>query len=159
MQDNKRHKRSSAPKSLGQVLSSLQNILEHRHFPFSGKKDTPSPDIEPINESLSAQFDKLENAPLGLDTDDIPLLQSEETPRDDIDIPVLDDIIFKGLSEDAEKSGEIESQLKQLRSELDVIVSDIMDDARQQFESDEPASATENSMQRFLRELSQKTPD
>lgn len=76
-----------------------------------------------------------------------------------MDIPVLDDIIFKGLSEDPEQNGEIESQLKQLRNELDAIVGDIMDEARQQFESGEPPSATENSMQRFLRELSQKTPD
>lgn len=159
LNDDNRQDRNSAPKSLGQVLSSLQNILEHKRFPFSNEQDKSSPTLEPVTEPFSDQLGELEDDPLSLDADNIPVLQPEETASDDIDIPVLNDIIFKGLEDDPSQSGEIESQLKQLRSELDAIVGDIMDEARQQFESGEPALATENSMQRFLRELSQKTPD
>lgn len=157
--DDNRQDRNSAPESLGQVLSSLQNILEHKRFPFSNEQDKSSQTLEPVTEPFSDQLGELEDDPLSLDADNIPVLQPEETASDDIDIPVLNDIIFKGLEDDPSQSGEIESQLKQLRSELDAIVGDIMDEARQQFESGEPALATENSMQRFLRELSQKTPD
>ena len=160
MQDDNHHDRNSAPESLGQVLSSLQNILEHKHFPFSNQQDKTHPVVEPITESLSEPVEEIDDVLLSFDADiDIPTLQLEEADSDEIDIPVLDDIIFKGLSEHPEKNGEIESQLEQLRSELDNIVGDIMDEARQQFESGESVPTTENSMQRFLRELSHKTPD
>ena len=158
MQDDNNHDRNSAPESLGQVLNSLQNILEHKHFPFSNEQDKTNPAIEPSTESLSEPLDEIEDESFSFDAD-IPTLQPEKKTSDEIDIPVLDDIIFKGLSEHPEKNGEIESQLKQLRSELDNIVADIMDEARQQFESGESVPAAENSMQRFLRELSQKSPD
>ena len=158
LNDDNRQDRNSAPRSLGQVLSSLQNILEHKRFPFSNEQDKSSPILEPVIEPFSEQAGELYDDPLTLDDGNIPLLQPEDTPNDDIHIPVLDDIIFKGLEDDPGKSGEIESQLKQLRAELDAIVGDIMDEARQQFESDQPL-AEENSLQRFLRELGQHRTD
>ena len=153
--DDNRQDRNSAPKSLGQVLNSLQNILEHKRFPFSNEQDKNSPIIEPVIEPFSEQAGELYDDPLILDDDNIPVLQPEDAPNDDIHIPVLNDIIFKGLEADPGQTGEIESQLKQLRAELDAIVGDIMDEARQQFESDLPL-AEENSLQRFLRELGQR---
>ena len=158
IQDDNQHNKSSAPESLGQVLNSLQNILEHKHFPFAHDTDEPSSTPEQATESLSKTFDDSETELLALDTD-IPVLQTSEITSDEIDIPVLDDIVFKGLSEHPENNREIESQLEQLRNELDNIVGDIMDEARQQFESGESVSTTENNMQRFLRELSHKTAD
>lgn len=150
LNDDNQQDRNSAPESLGQVLNSLQNILEHKRLLFSGEQDGNSPDVEPVTESFSAQTD-----PLPLEDSNIPLLTPEDTADAEIDIPVLDDIIFKGLEDDPAQSSEIESQLKQLRAELDAIVGDIMDEARQQFESDQP-QAEENSLQRFLRELGQR---
>jgi len=158
IQDDNQHNKSSAPESLGQVLNSLQNILEHKHFPFSHGTDKPAPTPEQTTESLSEPLDDVETELFTLDTD-IPILPTTEITYDEIDIPVLDDIVFKGLSEHPEKNGEIESQLEQLRSELDNIVGDIMDEARQRFESGESTFPEENSMQRFLRELSNKTAD
>ena len=162
MQDdnlNNKQERNSAPESLGQVLNSLQTILEQKHFPFSNEQDLSLPIVDGSEDN-----NELEEESLSLNADNIPVLETEERlseekftiSSDDMDIPVLDDIIFKGLSDSPEQNNEIESQLKQLRHELDGIVGNIMDEARQKIESGEELVSTENTMQRFLRELSQK---
>lgn len=148
--DNPRNK-NSAPESLGQVLNSLQNIIEHKRFPFSDEQDKSRPILDKLVEPFSEQAGELYDDPLYPDDGNISSAQD-----DDIDIPVLDDIIFKGLENDLSQSAEIESQLKQLRAELDAIVGDIMNDARQQFESGDSLSPAENNLQRFLRELDQR---
>jgi hypothetical protein len=157
LNDDNRQDRHSAPESLEQVLSSLQNMLEQKRFPFSSEQDKTNPVLEPVPEPFSEQPAELYDDPLFLDDDSIPLLQPEDAVNDDMHIPVLDDIIFKGLANDAGQGSDIELQLKQLRSELDAIVDDIMDEARQQFESGDSPPA-ENSLQRFLRELGQRSP-
>ena len=161
MQDdnlNNKDERNSAPESLGQVLNSLQSILDQKHFPFSSEQDLSLPIVD------ASEDNKCEEELFSFDADNVPVLETEERlseenftiSSDDMDIPVLDDIIFKGLSDSPEQNNEIESQLTQLRHELDGIVGNIMDEARQKFESGEELVSTENSMQRFLRELSQK---
>lgn len=161
MDDNNQHDRHSAPESLGQVLNSLQSLLEHKQFPFTGTPDKTIEISEAAIEPFSNQPGELYDDPLSPDDgDDIPLLHTEESNPAELQIPVLDDIIFKGLDEPAHFTGqgdEIENQLKQLRDELEAIVGDIVDEARQQLESGEPAPV-ENSLQRFLRKLAQQTP-
>jgi hypothetical protein len=157
--DDNRQGRNSAPESLEQVLSSLQNILEHKRFAFSSEQDKTSHDLEPVPEPFSEQTAELYDDPLDLDDDNIPLLQPEAAVNDDMHIPVLDDIIYKGPpDDDSSRGNQVESQLKQLRSELDAIVDDLMDEARQQFESGDMPPA-ENSLQRFLRKLGQHRLD
>lgn len=158
LNDDKRQSRNSAPESLEQVLSSLQNILEHKRFPFSSEQDKTNPVSEPVPEPFAEQAAELYDDPLSLDDDNIPLLRPEDAVNDDVHIPVLDDIVFKGQSADSSRDNEVESQLKQLRSELDAIVDDLMDEARQQFESGDIPPA-ENSLQRFLRKLGQHSLD
>jgi hypothetical protein len=153
-----RQGRNSAPESLEQVLSSLQNILEHKRFPFSSEQDETVPALEPVPEPFSEQAAELYDDPLDLDDDNIPLLQPEDVIKDDVHIPVLDDIIYKGQPNDSSQGNEVESQLKQLRSELEAIVDDLMDEARQQFESGDTLP-TENSLQRFLHKLGQRGLD
>lgn len=157
-QDNNRSVHHSAPESLGQVLNSLQHILEQKRFLPTNEADAARPIPEPVSETFSGQAAKLYDDPLYPDNGDIPLLTQEEDINDDIHIPVLNDIVFKGLAEVPGQSAEIEAQLKQLRQELDTIVSDIMGEARQQLESS-GSIASENSLQRFLRELGQKNTD
>jgi hypothetical protein len=158
LNDDNRQGRNSAPESLEQVLSSLQNILEHRRFPFSSEQDKTSPALEPVPEPFSEQAAELYDDPLDLDDNNIPLLQPEDAINDDLHIPVLDDIIFKGEADDSSRGHEVESQLRQLRSDLEALVEDIMDEARQQFESGDTQPA-ENSLQSFLRKLGQHPID
>lgn len=157
-QDNNRPVHHSAPESLGQVLNSLQHILEHKRFLPAGEADATGPVSEPVVETFSGQPAELYDDPLYPDNGDIPLLTSEEVVDDDIHIPVLNDIIFKGLADAPGQGPEIEAQLTQLRQELEAIVSDIMGEARQQLESGNSVPA-ENSLQHFLRELGQQRPD
>lgn len=157
-QDDKQPNRNSAPEALEQVLSSLQNMLEKKHFPFQDTPDSAELLSEPVPEPFSEQPGELYDDPLNTDDIEPPLLHAEAAPADDMDIPILDDIVFKGLDEDAGRASMVEFQLTQLRKELEMIVDDIVDEARQQIESGEQP-AGENSLQRFLRELSQQNPD
>lgn len=156
--DNNQPLHHSAPESLGQVLNSLQHLLEHKRFLPPNEADGVRFIPEPVVEAFSEQAAELYDDPLYPDDGDIPLLTAEEEINDDIHIPVLNDIVFKGLADDPGQSAEIESQLTQLRHELDMIVSDIMGEARQQLESGN-SLPVENSLQRFLRGLGQEQPD
>ncbi|WP_126454014.1 hypothetical protein [Sulfuriflexus mobilis] len=150
---------TATEESLEQVLNSLQHLLEQNHFAAPAEK--PDDDtsltqaVEPFADLPAEQYDD----PLYPDNGEAPSpLQAEVDNSDDIDIPILDDIIFNGLADDPRLRGEAEPLLKQLRDELNGIVDGIMAEARQQLESGQPLPE-ENSLQRFLRELRQKNPD
>ncbi|MDT8403631.1 hypothetical protein [Sulfuriflexus sp.] len=159
LQDDNPQGHNSPPESLEQVLSSLQNILEHKRFPFAEEGSNHGPAAEALPEPFSEQPAELYDDPLYLDEDSSPPLPAEDTVEDEMQIPVLDDVIFRDLPAAASQGNEIEALLLQLRSELDVIVDDIVDEARQQFESGDSPVPAENSLQRFLRELGQRNPD
>jgi len=139
----------AAPNSLENVLTSLQDVLEHnRHY---SQSTASQPDYEPFSNQQAEQHDD----PLVLDepaSNNITEILQQH-------IPVLNDIISTPNTLPLAEA-DIEKTLNTLRTELNGIVADVMLDARDHLEKQYFSSqeVMETSLKQFMQELMNRLP-
>jgi len=147
-QSNLEHQ--SGSESLEHVLDSLNSILDHKQI---GASNPPS-DSETVD-TVTMRHPNHRPTEL-INQDVIP------DDLDDIDIPVLSDIIKLGETLKPEtESPEIQAIINALQQELHGIVDDILIDARKYLlraSSSEQGISLEDGMKRFLHELIKRLP-
>lgn len=114
---------SEVPGSLDGVLNSLETLLEHRSHTVP---ESVQEAMESFADSMGEQYDD----PL---VPDLNSTQSREPTE--VEIPVLHDIVQAGDAIPAKPGNEddLDALLETLRKELDHLVDDIIDDARDHF--------------------------
>jgi len=139
----------TAPSSLENVLTSLQDVLEHNRY--YSQSTASQPDYEPFSNQQAEQHDD----PLVLDepagNNITEILQQH--------IPVLKDIISTADTQPLAEA-DIEKTLDALRTELNGIVADVMLDAREHLEKQDFSSqeVMETGLKQFIQELIDRLP-
>ncbi len=124
------------PQSLEGVINSLETLLEHRGHDVP---DSVQESLESFADSMGEQYDD----PLVAETE--PVLEDTSA-----DIPVLSDVVSLGNVASAKNSdahsAELDTLLDALRNELDILVEDILDEARDRFSAMLDNASAKNSI-------------
>lgn len=137
-----KHRQSSidpeVPQSLDGVLNSLETLLEHRNHEVP---DSVQEAMESFADTIGEQYDD----PL------VPEINTQVTLEQTlVDIPVLKDIISHGdavpIKTETDTNADLDVLLDALRAELDDLVGDILDDARDRFTKVLDNASSKNSI-------------
>ena len=126
------------PHSLDGVLNSLKTLLEHRNHEVP---ESVQEAMESFADTIGEQYDD----PL------VPDLGNEVTVQPTlIDIPVLNDIVSHGdavpVASKADPEADLDTLLDSLRAELDNLVEEILDDARDRFSQVLESASSKNTI-------------